>query len=350
MARQRRVEFDGALYHVMARGDRRDPIVLTDEDRSTWVGTLGEMCERSGIEVHAYSLLDNHYHLVLETPEGNLVEGMRWFQNTYTRRFNVRHDLWGHLFGGRYKSILVDTESAYFSRVVDYVHLNPTRAGLVAAGGGLESYCWSSLVAFMRSPRHRPPWLRADRVFGACGLLDSVPGRKRYLERLEGRVKQEGAKSAGLVDVESLPGLTLQATLRRGWYFGSEQFKERMLGFLEDGGRSAKQAKADGYAGAQRRDHGLAHARNILVGGCRTLGLDIKALQLRKANDGDKVMLAELIASQTSVPLDWLCETLGMGSRSHCSRLINAQRRRLRGNPSLKGQRTRLLKSAIYNE
>ncbi len=177
-----------------------------------------------------------------------------------------------------------------------------------------------------------------------------MQGRKKYLERLDRRVVQEGAESAGLVDVESLPGLTLQATLRRGWYFGSEQFKERMLGFLEDGGRAAKQAPADGYAGAQRRDHGLAHARKILEGGCRTLGLDVNALRLRKAADKDKVMLAELIASQTSVPLDWLCEALKMGSRGHCSRLINAQRRRLLGNRVLNEQKTRLLKRAIYND
>ena len=92
----------------MARGDRREPIVRDDGDRKAFLRTLGEMCGRTGIEVHAYVLLDNHFHLVLATPEGNLVDGMRWFQNTFTRRFNVCHGLWGHLYGGRYKAILID--------------------------------------------------------------------------------------------------------------------------------------------------------------------------------------------------------------------------------------------------
>ena len=86
----------------MARGDRRGSIVCDDEDRQRFVSTLGEACERTGFIVHAYALLPNHYHIALEIPEANLVDGMRWLQNTYTRRFNVRHKLWGHVFGGCY--------------------------------------------------------------------------------------------------------------------------------------------------------------------------------------------------------------------------------------------------------
>ncbi len=349
MARQRRVEYPGAIYHVMARGDRREPIVVEDGDREAWRGTLGEMCERSGMLVHAYALLDNHYHLVLETPEGNLVDGMRWFQNTYTRRFNVCHQLWGHLFGGRYKAILVDTEDAYFHRVVDYVHLNPVRVGLARVEEGLEKYRWCSLAELVRSPRSRPRWLSADRVFGACGLKDSAQGRKAYIERLERRVLKEGAERAGVVDEETMPGVSLQATLRRGWFFGSEAFKQRMLSMLDDEGGGAKKAMANGYHGEQMRDHGEAQAQRILQGGCMALGVDLETLILRKANDGEKVALAELISSQTSVPLDWIREHLGMRGRSHCSRLISAQRRRLREDPALLKKRARLLARAIIN-
>ena len=94
----------------MARGDRREPIVQDDEDRSTFVRTLGEASERSGFRVHAYVLMSNHYHLLLETKEANLSQGMGWLQNAFTRRINIRHRLWGHVFGGRYKAILVEPQ------------------------------------------------------------------------------------------------------------------------------------------------------------------------------------------------------------------------------------------------
>ena len=108
MARAVRVEFPGAFYHVMARGDRGEAIVRDDADRATFVRTLAEASERSVFRVHAFALMSNHYHLLLETPRANLSRGMGWLQNAFTRRINTRHGLWGHLFGGRDKAILVE--------------------------------------------------------------------------------------------------------------------------------------------------------------------------------------------------------------------------------------------------
>lgn len=344
MARQRRLQFRGAIYHVMARGDRREAIVYADGDRRAWVETLGEMCERTGILVHAYALLDNHFHLVLETPEANLVEGMRWFQNAYTRRFNVYHHLWGHLFGGRYKAIVVDSEGPYFQRVADYVHLNPARAGLAGVANGLERYQWSSLPLFMKAPRFRPGWLAAGRVFACCGLKDTPHGRRALLARLERRLREEGAAKAGLVSSETMPKQSLQATIRRGWYFGSDQFRERMLKLLdEDSGHDEMRAVEDGYNAAQMWDHREAMARVILERGCLVLGLARDQLARRRANDPDKVMLAELIASHTSMPLDWIRSELHMGTRGYCCRLVQQQRELLRHNPILQQTRRRLL-------
>lgn len=102
MPRQLRIEMAGGMYHVMARGDRREPIFHGDEDRELFLRTLGEACGRCGWRVHAWVLMSNHYHLLLETPRPNLVAGMSWLQNTFTIRFNRRHRLSGHLFGGRY--------------------------------------------------------------------------------------------------------------------------------------------------------------------------------------------------------------------------------------------------------
>jgi putative transposase len=123
---------------------------------------LGQVCARSGWRVHAFVLMRNHYHLLIETPQPNLVAGMRWFQSTYTMRFNRRHGLSGHLFQGRYKAQLIDGRSAgYLRTACDYVHLNPVRARLVLAEERLESYRWSSYPAY-RCPQLRPGWLRLD--------------------------------------------------------------------------------------------------------------------------------------------------------------------------------------------
>ena len=131
MARKLRVEYPEAIYHVMNRGDRREAIFQDDQDRKRFVETLADACAKTGWEVHAYVLMPNHFHLVVETPQPNLVAGMKWFLGTYTARFNRRHKLFGHLFSGRYKSLVVDgSGTGYLKTVCDYVHLNPVRAKL----------------------------------------------------------------------------------------------------------------------------------------------------------------------------------------------------------------------------
>jgi putative transposase len=132
VSRQIRIEYPGAIYHVMSRGDRREAIVWGDEDRELWLRTLGEACRKTGWQVHAYCLMSNHFHLVIETPEGNLVAGMKWLLGTYTVRFNTRHQLRGHLFAGRYKSLLIHESDKQYLRVAcDDTHLNPARAQLI---------------------------------------------------------------------------------------------------------------------------------------------------------------------------------------------------------------------------
>ena len=108
MARKLRVQYPGAIYHVMNRGDRRESIFKDDVDRERFLATLGEACAKTSWQVHAFCLMPNHFHLVVETPQSNLVAGMKWFLGTYTARFNRRHKLFGHLFSGRYKALIVD--------------------------------------------------------------------------------------------------------------------------------------------------------------------------------------------------------------------------------------------------
>ena len=202
MARKMRVEFDGAIYHVMCRGDRRQAIFLDDEDRRRFLRTLGEACERTGWRVHAYVLMSNHYHWLLETPKANLVRGMHWFQTAYTARFNARHKLAGHLFQGRYKAVVIDPEEGnYFVTVSGYIHLNPARAGLVGPEGKLRDYRWSSLPAYTKGS-DRPGWLETRVVLGELGWQDNPSGRSNYGRRMEARAREGEQDNDG--DLESL--------------------------------------------------------------------------------------------------------------------------------------------------
>src|SRR5690348_12835570 len=125
MARKLRIQYEGAIYHIMNRGDHREDIFLDDNDRELFLETLGQTCAKTDWQIHAWCLMRNHFHLVVETPRANLVDGMKWFLGTYTSRFNRRHKLFGHLFSGRYKSLVVDgsgngylrTSTAAFTRI-----------------------------------------------------------------------------------------------------------------------------------------------------------------------------------------------------------------------------------------
>ena len=132
VARKLRVQYPDAIYHLMNRGDRREPIFKDDADRKRFLETLAEACVKTQWQVHAYCLMTNHFHLVVETPQANLVPGMKWFLGTFTSRFNRRHRLSGHLFSGRYKCLVVDgSGDGYLRTVCDYAHLNPVRAKLL---------------------------------------------------------------------------------------------------------------------------------------------------------------------------------------------------------------------------
>ncbi|MDI6891934.1 MAG: transposase [Actinomycetota bacterium] len=130
MARPLRIEYPGALYHITSRGNDKNPIFLDDEDRDLFLDLLHGVNKRYHFICHAYCLMDNHYHLLIETPEGNLSSGMRQLNGVYTQAFNKKHKRAGHLLQGRYKALLVDKDS-YLLEVARYIVLNPVRARLV---------------------------------------------------------------------------------------------------------------------------------------------------------------------------------------------------------------------------
>lgn len=157
MTRPLRLEFPGALYHVTSRGDRKGEIYLDDSDRHEWLRMLATACTRFNFVIHAYCQMTNHYHLVVETIDGDLSRGLRQLNGGYSQLFNRRHRRVGHVFQGRYKAILVQKES-YLLELARYVVLNPVRAGIVLAP---QDWPWSSHRYFMRRT-DKPDWLETD--------------------------------------------------------------------------------------------------------------------------------------------------------------------------------------------
>jgi len=164
MTRPLRIQFPGALYHVMARGDRRRPIFHRDDDYREWLAKLGTSCERFNAVVHAYCLMPNHYHLMLETPEANLSQVIGYLNTSYSQLFNRRYGLIGHVFQGRFKAILVQRDS-YLLELARYIMLNPVRAMLTERAG---DWRWSSLVHFL-TPEQAPSWFNRDWLLSHFG-------------------------------------------------------------------------------------------------------------------------------------------------------------------------------------
>jgi len=167
MARPLRLEFPGAVYHLTARGNARQGIFEDDGDRRRFLDLLSREVQQQGWRCYAYCLMDNHYHLLVETPDGNLAGGMRRLNGAYTQAFNHRHRRVGHLFQGRYKSIVVDKDS-YLLELCRYIVLNPVRARMVAT---VDDWPWSSYPATARAGK-RPAWLDVERVWSLFGETD----------------------------------------------------------------------------------------------------------------------------------------------------------------------------------
>ena len=174
MARPIRIEFPGAIYHVTSRGNAQASIFLDDIDRNAFLSILGLTMRRFNVICHAYCLMTNHFHLLLETPDANLSKAMRQFNSVYTQAFNRRHDRVGHVLQGRFKSIVVDRD-AYLLELCRYIVLNPVRAGMVKEPG---KYLWSSYRA-TAGLQKKPDFLAVDWILEQFGI-DRVQARKEY--------------------------------------------------------------------------------------------------------------------------------------------------------------------------
>ncbi|WP_154699469.1 transposase, partial [Legionella pneumophila] len=211
MVRPLRIEYAGGLYHITSRGNRKEAIYLSDEDRENFLSVLGDVCLKYQWLCHSYCLMTNHYHLLIETPLGNLSKGMRYLNGVYTQKFNKSHKRIGHVLQGRYKSILVEKDS-YLLELSRYIVLNPVRARMVEKA---DEWHWSSYLATSgRAPV--PSWLTVDWLLSSFGSIKS-----------EALINYEQFVDAGLIKKSPLLDLKHQI------YLGSDEFISRAVSYVK---------------------------------------------------------------------------------------------------------------------
>lgn len=242
-------------------------------------------------------------------------------RRAFTRRMNCRHRLWGRLFGDRYKAIVVETDNDENSpgTLIDYIHLNPARAGLAGGKAGkLAGYRWSSMPCYAKGKG--PKWLEMDRVLNSFELAETGRGRRAYVGWLEARAANDG----GCIDQ------TAQDALRRGWYLGEETFRDRLLD-LVDKVKGIKVRKRD-KAECVGKDYWEKDAERLIRECASELGLPTAASELSrlKKGDGRKAMLAALLRRRSIVSFEWIAIRLHMGHPASVSRLVCSVKQNLK--------------------
>lgn len=205
MGRAWRIEYEGGLYHVLSRGNERKDIFRDARDRLMFLDVIGEMSGNYDVDIFAYVLMSNHYHILLRTNQANLSKSMQWLALTYTRRFNNRHFRTGHLFQGRFKSIIVQND-AYLMRLSCYIHRNPLRAGIIAR---LAEYPWSSYKAYGYGDK-APDWLKREPILAQFKVKDKY---RAYREKVQQYAEEEKS---------------LWEDFRHGMIIGTKEFVDRI--------------------------------------------------------------------------------------------------------------------------
>jgi putative transposase len=308
MARKPRLEFEGGIYHVINRGNYRTDIFGAQKTKAAFLKCLGEVCAKTGWRVHAWCIMSNHYHLAVETPQANLVEGMQWLQVTFSVRFNRLRKERGHLFQGRYKSLVVDP--AGLGALCHYIHLNPVRAGLCPVERPGD-WAWSS-ASWLMNEKARQAWFDpAAALDHAGGLKDTAAGRRKY-----------GAYLAWLMEDESAKKALGFETMSKGWIIGTGDFVKSVI--------------VDEKNGAEKRQLLRAAAPAVQEEVWRE-ALDRLLRQLKRtpgdlAREGKsvdwKLELAAALKTRTTVTNRWLADNLRMGNLHEVSRKVSAWSKR----------------------
>lgn len=306
MARKIRIEYSGAYYHIINRGNYRSWIFESEGARVSFLNCLQEACLAKEWRLHSWVLMSNHYHLCIRTPNPNLVDGMRWLQSTFANRFNRFRKANGHVFQGRYKAILLDADAV--GPVCHYIYLNPVRANLVKASE-LQNYSASGFYQLW-NPSKRWSFFDASTALAEAGGLDDTrSGHRSYRDYLEW-LSTEDSEQRRL-------GFERMC---RGWAKGSKNFKKAVKDDLKD---SISKKIVESEAKELREPLWEVRLRQGLAALGKT---DVDLLSDRKGADW-KVMLAGYLRKRCLTPNVWLAERLNMGTAKSVSSRISQFRK-----------------------
>ena len=299
MARKPRLEFEGAIYHVINRGNYRKDLFSDERVARAFEKALFEVCEKCRWTVHAYVLMSNHFHLLIETPEANLVSGMAWLQGTFANRFNRVHAERGHVFQSRYKSILVE-EGRPLLGLVNYIHLNPVRAGLKGVVDLKDHACSSYPKFFKTIP---PACLCRSRFLGTLEFPDSVRGMKKYGEYLETVEEGDATKYEKLAK-----------RYCSGWALASKEYRKEIIKLY------ATIPEMGGWQGADVQELREGKWESELEKHLRRAGKTTQDVAEAAKSAPWKVMIARELRRTTTATNPWIAKQLAMG---HPSRIPN---------------------------
>jgi putative transposase len=305
MPRKPRREFPGAMYHVINRGNYRAWAFRDEKTKAAFETCIFEACVRSGWVLHAFVVMGNHYHLAVETAQGNLVAGMQWLQATFANRFNRMRDERGHLFQGRYKALPVE-DLGVLGQVCHYIHLNPVRAGIVSVDK-LGAYRHGSYW-YLTRPKQRPAFLNVTTALaGAGNLPDRAAGWRRY----EAYLAWEAAEGpAGKNEA--------YVSMTEGWALGSEEFGREVAA---NHGSAAQRFLGRQAAATEKEARWHAALHSAL----HRIPTRDRASTLKSA--AWKVAVARHLKESTDVSNRWLAEQLEMGSPIYVSKHVGLMRR-----------------------
>lgn len=308
MARQLRIQLSGACYLVSNKSESRNGLFRSDSERQIFIDCLLETCEKTGWIVHSYSLVKDGYFLLLETPEPNLVDGMKWFQGAFTAKVNKLRNRRESLFQRRYRSVIIDPKAKdnVFRAAADYVHTAP--ALNKSAKGDLAAYEWSSLKDYASAKTKRAKWVTVDKILKDAGLKDDAAGRMKYVNHVTDVAKRASGSKPD-------PEIVLEwKNLKRGWYIGSDKFLNDLTGAIA----KAKAGKVSGKS-SPKNIHGEAMAKNIIQSGLKAIKIKESDLAKLPLGSDYKIALATVLRDRTTISQDWISKKLKMGHRTNVS-------------------------------
>jgi putative transposase len=300
MPRSARVQYEGARYHIINRGNYRKDLFRTHQTDKTFTEVMFEACERHQWSLHAYVLMSNHYHLCVETPNANLSDGMHWLQSTFANKFSRFSGERGHVFQGRYKSLIIEGDFGLLN-VVDYIHLNPVRAGILPVSQ-LKEYLNSSFPKYFSKYRH--PSLRCEDFLAEAGVLNLTPGGMLSYHKHLKLIMEDNPQERD----------RLFKDLSRGWYIGSKHGKTLLREKVEQG---AAKASVDAKLELE-----AIRIEKLLKACLRQLGKKQTDIEEDKKSAPWKLAIASHLKASTGIKNPHLCAHLNLGHPATMSKLV----------------------------